>query len=179
MIGALPRRVATEAQSMVADMTSSFRSGRTSCCTSRHRARARSAFRLRSWNSSNITSEMPSRQGSRCRRRVRIPSVTTSIRVAGETLRSNRMAYPTVSPTFSPRDSAIRCAAWTAASRRGSSITIRPPPRPGRFNRASGTRLVFPAPGGAWSTVFDEPDTTCLNLGSTGSIGRGEYGLTN
>ena len=47
-IGASPSSFATAAPSSVADITSSFRSSRSAPCASRHRARPRSAFRLRS-----------------------------------------------------------------------------------------------------------------------------------
>jgi hypothetical protein len=49
-------------------------------------------------------------------------------------------------PTTSPKVSAIRSAAPRAASRRGSSITMRPGVA---ASRCSGTSVVFPAPGGA------------------------------
>mmetsp|Transcript_334 Transcript_334/g.1313 ORF Transcript_334/g.1313 Transcript_334/m.1313 type:complete len:290 (-) Transcript_334:229-1098(-) len=139
----------------VADITTSLKSGRSAFRTSVQRAKHKSASRLRSWNSSNTTAATPSRPGSSCNRRARIPSVTTSIRVSLLTLRSNRTRYPTVSPTLSPRISAIRIAAARAASRRGSSTKIEPP-FPNQIGRessiASGSVVVFPAPGGACNT---------------------------
>ncbi len=44
-------------------------------------------------------------------------------------------------------------AAARAASRRGSSMMIRPSPRQVASSSASGTRVVLPAPGGATSTA--------------------------
>ena len=44
-------------------------------------------------------------------------------------------------------------AAARAASRRGSSITMRRPASHGSSSSASGTRVVLPAPGGACSTA--------------------------
>ena len=47
--------------------------------------------RWRSWTSSNTTRPVPGRLGSACRRRVRMPSVTTSTRVPAPTRRSSRV----------------------------------------------------------------------------------------
>ena len=47
----------------------------------------------------------------------------------------------------------MRWAAARAASRRGSSITIRSPASHGSSRRRSGTIVVLPAPGGACSTA--------------------------
>ena len=91
-----------EVASMVADMSTSFRSGRSTSRASRTRASATSVVRLRSWNSSKITTETPSRPGSSVSRRTRTPSVITSIRVDGPTQCSKRIRYPTVLPTGSP-----------------------------------------------------------------------------
>ncbi|MCY1293060.1 hypothetical protein D9M69_436720 [compost metagenome] len=54
-------------------------------------AKARSASKLRSWYSSMMTRPTPSSAGSSCKRLVRIPSVTTSMRVSVPTLLSNRI----------------------------------------------------------------------------------------
>ena len=86
-----PRSAATRPVSSVADMASTRRSGRSTARASRVRARARSVWRLRSWISSKTTRPTPASDGSCWRRRVRMPSVTTSIRVAGPTLRSSRV----------------------------------------------------------------------------------------
>ena len=56
----------------------------------------RSAFRLRSWNSSKITQPMPASAESSCSMRVRMPSVTTSMRVSRLTRVSSRVRNPTV-----------------------------------------------------------------------------------
>jgi len=71
-------------------MTSSFRSSRKPCCTSRASARPRSASSERSWNSSNKIAAMPSSDASSSTIRVNTPSVTTSMRVARVTLEPNR-----------------------------------------------------------------------------------------
>ena len=117
---------ATGPASSVADVTSICRSGRNACRTSHVSARPRSAFRERSWNSSKTTQPTPASSGSLWIIRVRMPSVTTSIRVAAETSASPRIRKPIVRPTGSPSISAMRAAAARAARRRGSSITIRP-----------------------------------------------------
>ena len=83
------RRAAAPRVSRVADMTMIRRSG-LRAPASRHRARARSPFRFRSWNSSKTTRPVPDSSGSPWILRVRIPSVRTSIRVDGETFLSIR-----------------------------------------------------------------------------------------
>ena len=105
-------------------MTRSLRSSRRPCCTSRASASPRSASSERSWNSSNTPRRPPSSVGSSSTSRVNTPSVTTSIRVARETLAANRTRQPTVSPTASPKVAAMRAAAARAASRRGASTRI-------------------------------------------------------
>jgi hypothetical protein len=67
--------------SSVADITRMRRSGRSAPRASHVSARPRSALRERSWNSSKMTVPMPGRSGASCTMRVRMPSVTTSIRV--------------------------------------------------------------------------------------------------
>ena len=62
--GAPPRIPATRARSSVADMMTSLSSGRRFSRRSSVSARSRSASRLRSWNSSKITSPTPSSSGS-------------------------------------------------------------------------------------------------------------------
>ncbi|MFD0386914.1 hypothetical protein ACFQ4K_02345 [Tistrella bauzanensis] len=66
------------------------RSGRSACLTSIASASPRSPSRLRSWISSKITAATPSSSGSPWMRRVKMPSVTTSIRVAALTRASRR-----------------------------------------------------------------------------------------
>ena len=89
--GASPISRATGAASSVADIATRIRSSRSAPLISRQSARPRSAFRLRSWNSSKRTAPTPSSDGSDWIIRVRMPSVTTSIRVARLTFASPRM----------------------------------------------------------------------------------------
>ena len=148
--GASSISAATGPASSVADITSTRRSGRSAPRASQASASARSASSERSWNSSSTRCETPSSEGSAWMRRVSTPSVTTSIRVAAETRASPRIRRPTVRPTGSPSVSAMRAAAARTARRRGSSITTRAAPS---ARSASGTRVVLPAPGGAWRTA--------------------------
>ena len=89
--GASPSFAAMPCASSVADITSSFSSGARFACASSVSARPRSACRLRSWNSSNMTRPTPSSAASCCNMRVSTPSVTTSMRVSRETRVSMRM----------------------------------------------------------------------------------------
>lgn len=89
--GASPISAATGAASSVADIGSSTRSGRRAPRMSSAKARPRSAFSERSWNSSNRMAPTPGNSGSSWIIRVRMPSVTTSIRVAPDTRLSPRM----------------------------------------------------------------------------------------
>ena len=151
--GASPSKAATRAPSSVADITSSFKSSRRPCCTSRASARPRSASKDRSWNSSNSTAATPSSEGSSSTSRVNTPSVMTSMRVRLEILEPKRTRKPTVSPTCSFSVAAMRAAAARAASRRGSSTRIFLSAAHGSSSSTSGTRVVLPAPGGATSTA--------------------------
>ena len=90
MTGASSRRV-SPSTSGVADIAISRRSGRIVDATSSASARPRSVVRLRSWTSSKITSPTPGSSGSFWRRRVRTPSVTTSMRVLAPMCRSSRV----------------------------------------------------------------------------------------
>ena len=88
--------------------------------------------------------------------RVRMPSVTTSMRAARRPPRrgcGSRRARPTGSPSAS----ASRSAAARAATRRGSSMRMRARRRRPASSSASGTRVVLPAPGGACSTARPAP----------------------
>ncbi len=166
----------TAAMSSVADMISRRRSSRSAPCASSARARPRSEFRRRSWNSSNRTAPTSFISGSFRMRRVNRPSVITSIRVAAETLRSTRVVRPTVWPSLSPRVDAMRSAAMRAAIRRGSSIRMRPgitASPPSRPASASGTRVVLPAPGGAARTSRLPVASARRISGNTSSIGKG------
>ena len=80
--GQPPRKSATGPAASVADITTTSRSAR--AATPRDSARARSASRLRSWNSSRTTVRKPPSSGSDWRRAVRMPSVATRSRVAAE-----------------------------------------------------------------------------------------------
>src|SRR5258708_1676507 len=104
-----------------------------------------------------------------------MPSVTKRIRVRGPTASSNRTWYPAVSPTRSPSSDATRRAARRAAIRRGSSTTTSPLPRP---RIAGGTRVVFPAPGGASMTRLGLSPRDATIRGRIASIGRIGLGLT-
>ena len=95
-----------------------------------------------------------SSSGSDCSMRVRIPSVTTSMRVARLTRVSSRVRMPTVLPTGSPSRCAMRCATARAAMRRGSSIRSVRPASQSLSRRASGTMVLLPAPGGACSSTL-------------------------
>ena len=86
-----PISSATGPASSVADIASRIRSSRSAPATSRHSASPRSAFSDRSWNSSKITAPIPGRSGADCSIRVRMPSVTTSIRVCFDTFAAPRM----------------------------------------------------------------------------------------
>ncbi len=123
--GISPSTATSDWVSGVADMARIRRSGRRVAATSSVSANPMSVGRFRSCTSSKITRPTPGNSGSPCSRRVRMPSVTTSIRVSGPMWRSSRVWYPTVPPTCSPSRLAIRRAAARVASRRGSSITIR------------------------------------------------------
>ena len=85
--------------------------------------------------------------------RVKMPSVTTSMRVLRDTFEPKRTRRPTVSPTFSFSVAAIRSAAARAASRRGSSTRIFLSAAQSVSISHSGTRVVLPAPGGATRTA--------------------------
>ena len=173
MTGASPRSAATRAPSMVADITRRRRSSRKAICTSWASAKPRSASSERSWNSSNSTAATPSSVGSSRMSRVKMPSVTTSIRVLRETLDPNRIRRPTELPTRSPSVCAMRSAAARAASRRGSRTRIRRPFAHASWARTSGTRVVLPAPGGATSTATFRSCSWAVKFGKTASIGSG------
>lgn len=82
---------ARRSPSSVADIATMRRSSRTCACTSSASARPRSPARWRSWNSSNSSAPTCSSIGSSWISRVRMPSVTTSMRVRAEVLFSKRM----------------------------------------------------------------------------------------
>ena len=65
----------------------------------------------------------------------------------------------------------MRRAAALAANRRGSSMTIPVPSNHGSPSNASGTPVVLPAPGGAWSTAPWPTRSVSRSAGSTCSIG--------
>ncbi len=82
---------AMRSPSSVADISNSRNSGRSVACTSSASAAPRSPARWRSWNSSKMIAPMPASSASPWISRVRMPSVTTSIRVAALTFDSKRM----------------------------------------------------------------------------------------
>ncbi|CAN5823284.1 hypothetical protein BH23ACT5_BH23ACT5_00980 [soil metagenome] len=91
MTGTSPRNSAMLVESMVADITNIRRSGRNPALLSRIKANPRSVWRFRSWTSSKMRSAVPASEGSAWILRVRIPSVTTSMRVASLVARSWRV----------------------------------------------------------------------------------------
>jgi hypothetical protein len=105
--------------------------------------------------------------------RVNTPAVTSSMRVRQDTFEPKRTRYPTVSPTASPSVAAMRAAAARAASRRGSSTMIFRSRAQTSAASTNGTRVVFPAPGGATSTATSPARKTAVSSGSAASIGRG------
>ena len=169
----MPSSRATRAPSSVADITSRRRSGRSAPCASSASARPRSASSERSWNSSNSTALMPLNSGSSRIMRAKTPSVTTSMRVRAETFDSSRTRRPMTPPTLSSSVAAMRAAAARAARRRGSSTMILPAPTHGSSSRASGTRVVLPAPGGATSTALGAARRAAASASRTSSIGSG------
>src|SRR5690554_208412 len=84
---------------------------------------------------------------------------------------SSRVRYPTVCPGASPNCFAIYRAADRAASRLGSSIRIFRFSLQGASNKASGTLVVLPAPGGACSRAVVPSFRVCFSSGSMCSIG--------
>ena len=92
--GQSSRKAATGPASSVADITRSRRSSRARHAC-RAKASARSAWRLRSWNSSSTIVRKPLSSGSDWSRRVRMPSVATSRRVSLPKRRSKRTCQPT------------------------------------------------------------------------------------
>ena len=66
----------------------------------------------------------------------------------------------------------MRRAAARAASRLGSSTTIRPEPSTGSAIRRNGTTVVLPAPGGATSTAVPDPVRAATTSATTASTGR-------
>ncbi|CAB4612468.1 unannotated protein [freshwater metagenome] len=160
----------------MADIAKIFTSESKVAIASSKNAKPRSVGTFLSCTSSKITSAVPSSVGSFCKRRVRIPSVTTSMRVLLPIFRSSRVWYPTVSPGFSPSMCAIRCAAARAASLRGSSITMRRPRIHGSCSSRKGTRVVLPAPGGATRTALRCCASASRSGAMASSTGRSERG---
>ena len=173
---ASPRSLAKRCVSAVADIASTRRSGRRFLRASRQSASPISVGRFLSWTSSKMTKPTPGSSGSFCKRRVRIPSVTTSMRVLGPIWRSSRVWYPTSSPGSCPINEAKRRAAARAASRRGSSITMRCPFNQLSLIRRNGTRVVLPAPGGATKTAVRRVANAARSSVTTSSIGRSVVG---
>src|SRR5204863_9407277 len=98
---------------------------------------------------------------------------TNHKRVFAPPCSSKRTLYPTVSPRRSPRSSATRRAAIRAAKRRGSR-TITSPRISERSKSAGGTRVVFPAPGGASMTSAELLRSSARISGMTSSIGSAD-----
>ena len=104
---------------------------------------------------------------------MKTPSVTTSIRVFGPDFETIRARNPIRSPTASDKVRAMRSAAALAAMRRGSSTRILRPSSQLSSIKASGTRVVLPAPGGATRTADARVASAARNSGSAASIGSG------
>ena len=113
-----------------------------------------------------------SSEGSACSVRVRMPSVMTSIRVCGPITRSRRVRKPTVAPSGSRSNVAMRAATARAATRRGSSSTMRLPPVQSASRRCSGTSVLLPAPGGASTITLVCVSSAVDNAGNAATIGR-------
>ncbi len=149
--GASPSSAARRSPSRVADITSTFSGGssRNSSRPLRVSARARSASRLRSWNSSKIT------QADTVQRRGVLQA--TGKDTLGDHFDAGLRADPALQADPVADGLADLFAqlggqplgAARAAGRRGSSMRMRWPASQGSSSRASGTRVVLPAPGGA------------------------------
>ena len=127
-------------------------------------ARSTSASALLSCASSTNTCVTPSSFGSSASRRSSTPVVQKVTLVRRETTTSPRVAYPTTSPTASPRSSATRRATVTAATLRGCATMIEhAPPRPVSIQRSRtncGAWVVLPEPVAPTSTVNAAPDSS-------------------
>lgn len=66
----------------------------------------------------------------------------------------------------------MNIAAARAAIRRGSNIRIFCPASHGAWSKASGTCVVFPAPGGASSTTRERAKSAACSAGNASKIGR-------
>jgi len=95
------------------------------------------------------------------------------MRVRLEILEPKRTRRPTMPPISSPSVNAIRDAAARAASRRGSSTRIFLSSAQGSSSRTNGTRVVFPAPGGATRTAALLSRSAAVRCGKAESMGRG------
>ncbi len=123
--GASPAARATASPSSVADITSRRRSSRRALCMSRHSASAKIGLQAA------LVEFVENHQADTCRAtdhaaayRLRIPSVTTSMRVAGPTLLVQAHAIADGLHRRAHRGGAMKRAAARAARRRGSSMTI-------------------------------------------------------
>jgi len=105
--------------------------------------------------------------------RLKTPSVTTSMRVLGPDLETIRARKPMRSPTASDKECAMRSAAARAAMRRGSSTRIFRSWSQRSSIKASGTRVVLPAPGGATRTADVRMAKAPSNSFRMASIGSG------
>ena len=104
---------------------------------------------------------------------MKTPSVTTSTRVFGPDFETIRARNPIRSPTASDKERAMRSAAARAAMRRGSSTRILRPWSQLSPIKASGTRVVLPAPGGATRTADARAAKAVRNSSRAASIGSG------
>ena len=167
-----PSTAVSLATSGVADIASTRRSGRTVSRASRANARPMSVGTLRSWTSSKITRPTPGSSGSCCSRRVSTPfGDDLDPRVAADaTLVASLVADEAADlGSEATPPSAVRRLA--VASRRGSSITMRPSSH-GCSISHSGATVVLPAPGGATSSAEPWCSSASPNSARTSTTGR-------
>ena len=138
---------------------------------SRHSARPRSDSSDRSWISSRITARDPVQPG--------IGLQAAEQQALGDDLdagfrRTGAVEAGSVAdgaPDRLAKQEAMRAAAARVASRRGSSISMRPSPRQGVSSSASGTMVVLPAPGGATTTALRPAARVACSAGIASAIG--------
>ncbi len=150
--GAPPKACANASVSIVADVTSSFRSGRRRNKPARCPNR-KSTFSERSCASSMITTEYARSNGSPWISASRIPSVMNLIRVSGPVSSLNLILHPTSLPHSTPSSSATRFDTLIAATRRGCVHPIIPRASGSASRHIFGNCVVFPDPVSPASTT--------------------------
>ena len=158
-VGAPSKYPANFSASSVADMRTSFRSGR-SRIRFRRTTRRKSSFMPRSWISSTKTWLTERNSESSANRRSRVPVVQKVSRVASDRRASSLIWYPTLSPSASPRSCATRAATLTAETLRGcvhtTFVVDASPAASARSRTNRGSCVVFPHP------VSPETTRTCV-----------------